>query len=118
MKKKDVFKIIIGFSIWFLVMGILYYIFYMQRVETTFSKAKVDTKNSIVLNSVIGKIENVKYNNFLIWMSQKEGYECVPMKVYTKNKNYKVCVILNEEDFKEKPIGYIVNNKIYMEEGN
>jgi len=104
--------------IFILVCSILMVVFYYLRVDQTFSKARDDTKNSIILNKTLGKIEKVKYNNYLIWLTEKKGYECVPMKVYTKDKKYKVCVILNEENYLEIPIGYVIDNKIYMEEDN
>ena len=91
--------------IFILVCSILMVVFYYLRVDQTFSKARDDTKNSIILNKTLGKIEKVKYNNYL-------------MKVYTKDKKYKVCVILNEENYLEIPIGYVIDNKIYMEEDN
>ena len=40
------------------------------------------------------------------------------MKVFTKDKKYYVCVILNEENFLEIPKGYIIDNKVYFEEDN
>ena len=97
---------------------ILIIIFYYLRIEQTFFKAKEDIKNSIVLNKEFGEIYKVKYNNYFIWETKEHGYECVPMKIYTKDKKYNICVILNEENYLEKPIGYVVNNQIYMEEGN
>ena len=104
--------------IFFGIMLVLYSVFYYFRLDQSFSKARDDTKKSIILNKELGKIEKVKYNNYIIWETEKLGYECVPMKVYTKNKKYNVCVILNEKNFLELPIGYIIDNKIYMEEDN
>ena len=104
--------------IFFVVCSTLMIIFYYLRIDQTFSKVKEDTKKSIILNKTFGKIEKVRYNNYLIWMSEEIGYDCVPMKIYTKENSYKVCVILNEENYLERPIGYVVNNKLYMEEDN
>ena len=104
--------------IFFVVCGTLMIIFYYLRIDQTFSKAKEDTKKSIILNKTFGKIEKVRYNNYLIWVTNKQGYECVPMKIYTKENCYEVCVILNEENYLEIPKGYVVNSKLYMEEGN
>ena len=102
--------------IFIIVCSILMVVFYYIRLNQTFHKAKEDTKNSIILNKELGNIEKVKYNNYIIWETEKKGYECVPMKVYTKNKRYYVCVILNEKNFLDIPVGYIIDNKIYMEE--
>ena len=100
---------------WF-ICSIIYGIFYYIRIDQTFSKAKEDTKNSVILNKKLGKIEKVKYNNYLIWETKMKGYECVPMKVYTKNKKYYVCVILNENNYLELPSGYIIDNDVYKED--
>ena len=118
MTKKLKLLIIVSIIIPFLVIGILYYVFYMKRVDATFSKNKQDTFNSIVLNKELGKITKVEYNNFLVWISNEKGYNCVKFKVYTKDKMYKVCSILKDFSYKTDTIGYIVNNKIYMEEDN
>ena len=105
--KKEVKITITAICLWFLVIGSLYYIFYMKRVDDTFAK-----------NKELGKITKVKYDNFLLWISTKKGYNFIKLKVYTKDKVYKVCSILKDFSYETDTIGYIINNKIYMEEGN
>ena len=109
-------KVVIVLSIWFIIIGSLYYIFYMKRVDATFHKNKNDTLNSKILNKKLGKIEKVKYNNFLLWISKEQEYNCIKLKVYTKNKKYNICAILKDFSYETDTIGYIVDNKIYMEE--
>ena len=56
------------------VCSILMIIFYIIRIDQTFSNARKDTKNSVILNKTLGKIEKVKYNNYLSWEIEKELY--------------------------------------------
>lgn len=112
--KKTIFILLV----WFLVMGGLYYVFYMKRVDESFHKNKNDTLNSELLKTKIGKIEKIKYNNFLIWISNIKGYNCVKFKVYTKEKTYNVCSILKDFSYETDTIGYIIDNKVFMEEDN
>ena len=98
------------------VMFGLIYLFYMIRDEQAFGQVKEDTKSSVVLNEKFGEVTDVKYDNFMAWISTKEKNECVKFKVYTKDNIYKVCTIFKQFNDETHAIGFVIDNKVYMED--
>ena len=113
-KKYKVLIIII--VLFFLVSTVGYYFMYMQRVNQTFYPIIDIMKDSLVIKDNFGEVKNVKYNNFLKWISNKNGEECVEVKLITKdNKKYNICVALDKDNHYKSITGYIYNNQKYDE---
>ena len=113
-KKYKVLIIII--VLFFIVSSIGYYFMYMQRVNQTFYPIIDIMKDSLVIKDNFGEVKNVKYNNFLKWISNKNGEECVEVKLITKdNKKYNICVALDKDNHYKSITGYIYNNQKYEE---
>jgi len=106
---------IVAITFYLLTFGLIYW-FYIERDEKNFHSIKEDTYNSVVLKENIGEITKIKYDNFIKWIDRKEDYECIKFKIYTKDNVYKVCTIFKTFNSESHAIGYIVDNKIYMED--
>ena len=107
---------IIIIVVFFLVCSISYYFVYMQRVNRTFHPIIEIMQNSEVIKDNFGEVKKIKYNNFLKWISNKNGEECVEVKLITKdNKKYNICVALDKNDNYRTITGYIFKNKKYKE---
>ena len=107
---------IIIIVVFFLVCSISYYFVYMQRVNQTFYPIIEIMQNSEVIKDNFGEVKKIKYNNFLKWISNKNGEECVEVKLITKdNKKYNICVALDKNDNYRTITGYIFKNKKYKE---
>ena len=107
---------IIIIVVFFLVCSISYYFVYMQRVNQTFYPIIEIMQNSEVIKDNFGEVKKIKYNNFLKWISNKNGEECIEVKLITKdNKKYNICVALDKNDNYRTITGYIFKNKKYKE---
>ena len=92
------------------------YFMYMQRVDQTFHPIIEIMENSEVIEDNFGEVKKIKYNNFLKWISQKNGEDCVEVKLITKdNKKYNICVALDKNTNHRTMTGYIFDNKKYEE---
>ena len=111
------YKVLIIIIVAFFIISLTgYYFMYMQRVNQTFYPIIDIMKDSNVIKDNFGEVKNVKYNNFLKWISNKNGEECVEVKLITKdNKKYNICVALDKNDNYRTITGYIFKNKKYKE---
>jgi len=114
-KSKIILKTIVIIIVWNLVFIPILYFAYMNRVENTFKYVRDYTLNSKVLEKEIGKIEKVRFNNFMQWISSKNSESCIKLNVTTKDRKYNVCAILHSDKFKNKDdikiIGYFIDDK-------
>lgn len=101
--------------VFYLVMFGLFYGYYLVRDEKAFSSIREDTKKSLLLKEKFGDIKDVKYDNFMSGITTKDDYKCIKFKVYTEDNSYKVCTIFKDLDYGGYAIGYVINNKVYME---
>ena len=108
-------KIIIGLVIWLGCCSIILYFLYMNRVESAFGDIKEKTKNSNVLEKELGKIQKVKFNNFMSWISKEQGKDCIKLIVKTQNKKYNICAIIEQQEETYNTTGYIIGDKIIKE---
>ena len=111
------YKVLIIIIVSFFIVSLFgYYFMYMQRVNQTFYPIINIMKDSLVIKENFGEVKNVKYNNFLKWISNKNGEECVEVKLITKdNKKYNICVALDKNNNYKSITGYIYNNQKYEE---
>ncbi len=115
--KKKHNNILIVLIIIIIVIGLcsfLFYNSYMNKVDITFSNIKDTVKTSKVLNEKYGSIKEVKYNNFMKWLTKKENYECLEMTIKTSNSNKNICTIVKYEESLNMYIidGYEIDGKI------
>lgn len=113
---KTMKKIVIFLVIWFSCCSIILYFLYMSRVEKAFKNIKEETKNSTVLEKQLGKIQEVKFNNFMKWISNEQGKDCIKLTVKTKNKKYNICTIIEKQEKSYHTTGYIIDDKIIKEQ--
>lgn len=112
---KQTKKIVIILVIWLSCCSIILYFLYMNRVENAFGNIKEETKRSNVLEKKLGKIQEVKFNNFMRWISKEKGKECIKLIIKTKNKKYNICTIIEKQEESYHTTGYIIGDKITKE---
>ena len=108
-------KIVIILILWFSCCSIILYFLYMNRVENAFGNIKEETKNSMVLEKKLGKIQEVKFNNFMRWISKEQGKDCIKLTVKRKNKKYSICTIIEKQEKTYHTTGYIIGAKVIKE---
>ena len=100
-KKKNNKKVFIILGIVLVILisfSIIFHNTYMENVETTFSNVKDTVKTSNILNDKYGTIKEVKFNNFMKWITKKDNYDCIEMKIVTDKQTKNICTIINYED--------------------
>lgn len=113
--KKQTLILVSAILIIYLLLCLLLFNMYMKRVEKAFKNIKEDTEQSAFLEKEIGKIQKVKFNNFMKWISHKKGKECIEMSVSTSNDKYNICVIIEKKNQGYESKGYIIDNHIYIQ---
>ena len=116
MKKKI---IICGILLCFFIFGIIIYFSYMSRVDKTFHHIKEIVQDSKVLKQELGTIKEIKYNNFMQWVSEVDSYRCLKLKIHTNKGTHKVCAIIDDKDVKTitdlKVAGYLIKGQKFDE---
>ena len=120
MKKNKKTRLIIGvILLWFIIFGIILYNSYMSRVDKAFHHIKEIAQDSKVLRQELGTIKEIKYNNFMQWVSKIDNYKCLKLKIYTNKGTYKVCAVIDDKDVKTianlKVAVYLINGQKFDE---
>lgn len=95
---------------------LLFQVSYMARVESVFGDIREEAKDSYVLEEELGEIQDVKFDNYMQWISQDQGEDCVKMVVVTKDNRYPICTMVEKNNQEYYSTGYIIGNHIIYQE--
>jgi hypothetical protein len=95
---------------------LLFQVSYMARVESAFGDIREEAKDSYVLEKELGEIQDVKFDNYMQWISQDQGEDCVKMVVVTEDNRYPICTMVEKNNQKYYSTGYIIGNHIIYQE--
>lgn len=106
--------IVIGVIVIVVIMSmyLIFQVSYMARVEVAFGDIRNEAKNSSILKEKFGKIQDVKFDNYMQWISRQQGEVCVKMIVITEDNRYPICTMVEKNKQEYYATGYIIGNHI------